>query len=319
MNRETDMVEGGRLELAAEWQARLHDAPADGTLRAAFDEWMRRDTRNRLAYADICATSFALEQLEDVAFMTAADEISSRRPVRASRGRGLWFGMAASLLALAFAWQGMRPLDALRSDVRTAEGELRQVDLPDGSKAWLAGDTALALDFEGAKRSIHVLRGEAMFDVVKDPSRPFVVSAGQTTATAVGTRYAVSRSGGDVLVGVEEGKVAVDDGARAEPLMVTAGQQVLRGENGLPAAASPLAKGALQWRHGLLVLEDAPLSEAVARLDAWIPGRVVMLGHPSARISAAIAVADAPAALEAIAAREGLQVEAIPGVVMVVH
>ena len=67
------------------------------------------------------------------------------------------------------------------------------------------------------------------------------------------------------------------------------------------------------------MLEDAPLAEAVARLDAWIPGRVLLLGRSDKRVSAAIAVADAPAALEAIAAREGLQVEAIPGVVMVVH
>lgn len=319
MNTQTPTRDDDRLELAAEWQARLHDAPADAVLRTAFEEWMRRDPLNRLAYADVCAAAFALEQAEDAAFTTAADEISSRRPVSATRGRGLWFGLAASLLVLAFAWQGTRPFDALRSDLRTAEGELREFELPDGSRAWLAGDTALALDFDGDRRDIEVLRGEAMFDVVKDASRPFVVSADGATATAVGTRYAVSHRAGDVLVEVEEGTVAVADAARIEPLMVTAGQQVRRDANGLPAKASPLAAGALEWRRGLLVLEDAPLAEAVARLDAWIPGRVLLIGRPQARVSAAIAVADAPAALEAIAAREGLQVEAIPGVVMVVH
>ena len=319
MNTEMLTRDDGRLELAAEWQARLHDAPADAVLRTAFDEWMRRDPLNRLAYADICATAFALEQLDDAAFVTAADELSSRRPLRPARGRGLWYGLAASLFVLAFAWQGTRPLDALRSDLRTAEGELREFALPDGSRAWLAGDTALTLDFGGERRAIEVLRGEAMFDVVKDPARPFVVSADGATATAVGTRYAVSRRADAVLVEVEEGTVAVADDTAREPLMVTAGYQVRREANGLPASASPLAQGALEWRRGLLVLEDAPLAEAVKRLDAWIPGRVLLLGRSQARVSAAIAVADAPAALEAIAAREGLQVESIPGVVMVVH
>jgi transmembrane sensor len=313
MKTETPMRDDDdRLELAAEWQARLYDAPADTVLRTAFDEWLRRDLRNRLAYADVCAAAFALEQAQ-------AEALPSRVPAVARRGRGLWYGLAASLLVLTFAWQGMRPIDALRSDLRTAEGELREFALPDGSHAWLGGDTALALDFADGRRSIEVLRGVAMFDVVKDPSRPFVVSAGETTATAVGTRYAVSHRAGAVLVEVEEGKVAVADTAAREPLMVTAGQQVRRDANGLPAAASPLAAGALDWRRGLLVLEDAPLDEVVARLDAWIPGRVLLLGRPQARVSAALAVADAPAALEAIAAREGLQVEAIPGVVMVVH
>jgi transmembrane sensor len=314
MKTEAPMRDDGRLELAAEWQVRLQDAPADAVLRAAFDEWLRRDLRNRLAYADVCAAAFALEQAE-------VEVLPRQIPAQAerSRGRGLWYGLAASLLVLTFAWQGMRPIDALRSDLRTAEGELREFTLPDGSHAWLAGDTALALDFEGGRRAIEVLRGEAMFEVVKDPAHPFVVSAGDATATAVGTRYAVSYRADAVLVEVEEGKVAVADAATPEPLLVTAGQQVRRDAAGLPAAASPLPAGALDWRRGLLVLEDAPLADAVARLDAWIPGRVLLLGRSQARISAAIAVNDAPAALEAIAVREGLQVETIPGVVMVVH
>ena len=315
MTREAPTVDdGGRLELAGEWQARLHDAPADAALRTAFDQWLARDLRNRLAYADVCAAAFALEQA-DAALPVA---VPLRPERRARPARAIGFGLAASLLALAFAWQGMRPLDALRSDLRTAEGEVAEFPLPDGSRAWLAGDSAIALHFEGERRDLEVIRGSAMFDVVKDPSRPFVVHAAGTTATAVGTRYAVSRQGREVRVEVEEGIVAVADGA-AGPLRVGAGQQVQRGVQGLPAQASPLAAGALAWRRGLLVLEDEPLGDALARLDAYIPGRVLLVGRSDARISAAIALADAPAALEAIAAREGLQVEAIPGVVMVVH
>ena len=299
-----------RLELAGEWQARLHDAPADAVLRAAFDEWLRRDVRNRLAYADICAAAFALEQSEAGA------------PVRAVRGasvrRNAWLGVAASLVALFFAWQGTRPFDALRSDHRTAEGEVREIALPDGSRAWLAGDSALAVDFNDTQRDLVLVRGAAFFEVVPDASRPFVVSADETSATAVGTRYAVTRLRRDVLVQVEEGKVAVS-GLDAVPVAVDAGRQIRSQAGRLPAESSALDAGALDWRRGLLVFEDTPLAEAVARLDAYIPGRVLLIGPSRARVSAAIALADAPAALAAIAAREGLAVEAIPGVVMVVH
>lgn len=299
-----------RLDLAGEWQARLHDAPGDTVLRTAFEEWMRRDLRNRLAYAEICAAAFALEQAEPGLPMRAGRSVRPRR--------GVWFGLAASLLVLAFAWQGMRPFDALRSDHRTAEGEVREVELPDGSRAWLGGDSAIAMDFDGSRRDLVVLRGSAMFDVVPDASRPFVVRAGDTAATAVGTRYAVSHVGKDVLVQVEEGKVAVA-AREGEPVPVVAGRQIRASAGRLPQETSPLEPGALEWRRGLIVLEGTPLAEAVARLDAYIPGRVLLLGNSDARVSAAIALADAPAALAAIAEREGLDVEAIPGVVMVVH
>ena len=299
-----------RLDLAGEWQARLYDAPADAALRTAFDEWMRRDLRNRLAYAEICAAAFAIEQ---------ADVDLPLRPARVTRPRSaVWFGLAASLLVLTFAWQGMRPFDALRSDERTAEGEVREIALPDGSRAWLGGDSAIAIDFSDARRDLVVVRGTAMFDVQPDASRPFVVRAGDTAATAVGTRYAVSRIGGDVLVQVEEGKVAVA-AREGAPVPVLAGRQIRASAGRLPAESSPLERGALEWRRGLIVFEDTPLAEAVARLDAYVPGRVLLIGASKARISAAIASADAPAALVAIAAREGQDVEAIPGVVMVVH
>jgi transmembrane sensor len=300
-----------RLEQAGEWQARLHDAPSDAALRAGLDDWLRRDLRNRLAYAEICAAAFALEQAGEAPDVRATARAAGPR-------RGVWPGLAASLVVLFFAWQGLRPLDALRSDVRTAEGEVREVALPDGSRAWLAGDTALALEFDGAGRELVLLRGEALFEVRPDASRPFVVHAGDTAATAVGTRYAVTRVRGDVLVQVEEGKVAVAAG-QAPAVRVEAGRQIRAIAGHVPAVTAPLEAGALEWRRGLLVFEDTPLADAVARLDAYIPGRVVLLGQSQARISAAIALADAPAALAALAAREGLAVEAIPGVVMVVH
>jgi len=301
-----------RLEQAGEWHARLQDGGHDAALRTAFENWLGRDLRNRLAYADVCAAGYALEQAEI--------EVPATRhaPARAARPfRPLWLGLAASLFVLVLAWQGTRPLDALRSDLRTAEGETQQFELPDGSTAWLAGDSAVALDFGDGRRDLVLLRGEAMFDVVKDPSRPFVVTAGDTSATAVGTRYGVAHRAEAVVVEVEEGRVSVETGAA--PVLVDAGQQIRRDTRGLAAQPSPLPGGSPDWRRGLLVFEDATLAEAAARLDAWIPGRVIIVGAPSVRVSAAIATADAPAALAAIAAREGLAVESIPGVVTVVH
>src|SRR3546814_12775466 len=48
-----------------------------------------------------------------------------------------------------------------------------------------------------------------MFDVARDPSRPFVVNAGVGTVTALGTRFKVQRSENRVSVTLLEGAVGI--------------------------------------------------------------------------------------------------------------
>ena len=57
-----------------------------------------------------------------------------------------------------------------------------------------------------------------MFEVVKDPARPFIVDAGGAIARAVGTRFGVDRREDRVRVTVAEGKVAVVRGDQAAAL-----------------------------------------------------------------------------------------------------
>src|SRR5690606_5730758 len=93
------------------------------------------------------------------------------------------------------------PSIALRPD--------RQI-LPDGSSAELNSGAQFALEFTPERRVVRLLRGEALFDVVKDPSRPFIVAAGQIKVQAVGTMFTVRHSVDEVAVLVTQGQVAVD-------------------------------------------------------------------------------------------------------------
>ncbi|NWO96327.1 FecR domain-containing protein, partial [Escherichia coli] len=68
--------------------------------------------------------------------------------------------------------------------------------------------TQVELDFDREARRVALLNGEAQFDVVKDPARPFIVTAGDVTVRAVGTRFSVWRLGEDrTRVVVAEGIV----------------------------------------------------------------------------------------------------------------
>src|SRR5688500_14994795 len=74
--------------------------------------------------------------------------------------------------------------------------------LPDGSVVELNAGAELALEFNSALRRVTLVRGEAHFQVTKNPERPFVVRAGNAEVRAVGTAFAVQLGTGlvDVLV-----------------------------------------------------------------------------------------------------------------------
>lgn len=311
------------LAIAGDWHARLYGGAHDASLRARFEQWLAQDLTHRLAYADVCAAAYALDQQDGAAIGASITDraVAVVRP-RATRRWPAWSaGISLSLAVMLLAWQGSRPLDRLLSDVHSAEAEVREVALPDGSRAWLGADSALAFDFSEHRRTLRLLRGEAYFDVKPDVARPFSVLAGEVTATAVGTRYAVAhRSEGAVSVQVEEGRVAVSHEKTSFPVL-EAGQQLQLASDVTPVpTATSLPASAFDWRHGMLVFDEMPAGDAIARLDAYVPGRVLLLGAGRKRaISAAIAATDAPSALLAIAEREGWRVDGVPGVMVVLH
>ena len=76
-----------------------------------------------------------------------------------------------------------------------AVGEQRTIQLEDGSRIILDTGSEVAVRFTGGRRSVTLNNGQAMFDVEGDPARPFIVDAGDTRVTAIGTRFDVRRSG----------------------------------------------------------------------------------------------------------------------------
>src|SRR5690606_14686343 len=93
----------------------------------------------------------------------------------------------------------------------TGIGEQRTVKLADGSIVHLNTDSSLRVEYSPATREVHLVEGEALFVVAKEPARPFRVEAGQTTVQALGTQFNVYRRAGGIEVSVIEGAVRVAD------------------------------------------------------------------------------------------------------------
>ncbi|MDN5211335.1 FecR domain-containing protein [Fulvivirgaceae bacterium BMA12] len=98
--------------------------------------------------------------------------------------------------------------------VQTNETGKREVLLADGTKVWLNKLSSLGYDdnVNTAERVVY-LKGEAYFEVAKDPERPFIIHSGDMAVQVLGTSFNVDNrtTEGKQLVTVTSGKVAVYD------------------------------------------------------------------------------------------------------------
>lgn len=108
--------------------------------------------------------------------------------------RMLWGAAAASILLCWFLFRnnentGIKPIN---NTVSTKTGDKANINLPDGSKVWLHGDSKITYvgDFGNKTREIY-LSGEAFFDVARDKTRPFIIHTRTITLKVLGTAFNV--------------------------------------------------------------------------------------------------------------------------------
>jgi transmembrane sensor len=100
---------------------------------------------------------------------------------------------------------------------QTPVGGTASVPMSDGSNVTLNTNTRIEVALTERERIVQLERGEAFFEVAKDPHRPFIVSAGRKRVIAVGTKFSVEREGDEVRVVVSEGTVRIEGAAASRP------------------------------------------------------------------------------------------------------
>jgi transmembrane sensor len=183
----------------------------------------------------------------------------SPRLVR-NRRRFVAAGVATLFLGAAGAWWIDRRDQTYVSEL----GQIRRVKLPDGSRMVLNTATEATVRFDKARREIELATGEGLFQVAKDPARPFIVRAGFVSVRAVGTVFAVRTTGQRVDVTVTEGIVELVDNS-------TSGSGVIR-----RVAAN---ERATVMETSQVQVQSMPRAEAERRL-AWRDGMVDFAGEP---------------------------------------
>jgi transmembrane sensor len=306
--------------IAADWLARRDGdalAPDDA---AALEAWLEADTRHRVAFLRLHAAWEESRRLQalgagwkqagppprghwaaphhgpgiaslgaDAPPLPMPPDLRELRlaPRQRARHEGSQATRAFAVLAIVacgmlanWGWQSYHHVESAR--YRTALGGIDTVSLADGSKATLASDSLIDVRVSRRERRVALTRGEAIFDVAKDPGRPFVVAGGEREVVAVGTRFSVRRDARELRVVVTEGTVRLQSpagkpGARPTALL-PAGSVALVRADGVLVRSIPVAEAEqlLGWRDGLLVFRDATLADVAAEFNRYNARKMVV-------------------------------------------
>lgn len=272
------------------WATRRQMGLVDPMRDEAFRAWWRAHPDHAAAWQEIDRGVAAMEQFADMPLLRAmrAEARGAISRARAARRRRAWAGVGAGVLAASLAavliWlpangpqlatspaAADRPAPAPQR-YATRVGERRTIQLPDGTKVALNTGSVLEVAYRADVRDLRLLRGQALFQVAKDPNRPFVVLAGERRIIATGTAFDVRLDeGGGLSVLLVEGRVHV------EP----------RRREGLARLVPVLARETLQPGERLSAVEsDGSTKDSetlvapaeIARATAWSRGQIIFRG-----------------------------------------
>lgn len=325
-------LNGQISEEAAQWFIEFRTGDIDIAGRRAFDAWLRSSPQHLCAYLEIAAiwneggsldarreldldTLIALARREDNVISLdgrSPEAAAASRSDRASRPTGMKAHRLAIAASAAFVVLSAAALFWLQSygaaTYETLVGEQRSIRLADGSVVTLNSRSRVLVRFTKQERAVELLDGQALFQVAKNPARPFVVRSGDANVRAVGTQFDVYKKRSGTIVTVLEGKVAVlaaidasvvkssdpyelpaqssaqlEESGRPpsvpEPdaaVLLSAGEQLTVSAQVVPRPTHVNVAATTAWRQRQLIFESMPLTEVAEEFNRYSTRKLVV-------------------------------------------
>lgn len=319
-------------EEASLWLGRLERIlkPNEGAL---FREWLKEPVHREVILSR-CKLWHGPEIL--AVLLQLIPDIPPTRPW--SRGRRFVWGILFAAAVLGFSMlfltdftpSSKAQLNSLRAQqmYQTPIGIRRRVGLPDGSTMILNTASHVLISYGLHSRDVTLVKGEASFNVIQDPSRPFIVSAGirQFTTGRRPSRFNLR------LINMEKAALTVMEGQvlalrssfsapltpkqlRAQP---TYGEHIFNSMEGgnLEAGWNFTVKFTateirqrLAWQQDSIIFTNETLEEALKEFERYTTTRFVFADEAlrGIRLSAELQTGDVKSLLRVL--RDDLQID----------
>ncbi len=285
LNRDAELIAD-----ALDWRDRLDSYPNDGELKKEFADWLAGGPEREAACARMQRVWDAAGEVESHAELAQMRETAL---ANSPRRRTLWYsGIAAAALVLVIIgavlvtpyFQNGQSLQTAavsefgETTYQTALGERSTVTLDDGSTVTLNTSSKMVVTFSADNRRIHLLEGQAIFDVVTDPDRPFEVRAGGQRIVALGTAFDVLLDRNDVRVTLVQGRVSVrgEDQKTASVTQLVPGQQLIASASIAPIVKQVDVERHISWRDGRLMFKNDTLADAIVEINRYTSQQLVL-------------------------------------------
>lgn len=290
---------------ASYWFAILQNEFCSEAQRRAFSLWLSETEEHQKAFDEtVMFFESAGELSEDADIITLRRKaLGTGRPRDRLSKRFVLCGIAAaaalimvfmagvpqlmtepaSLPVIADATQSVEDTNGLL--LETAIGEQLTRTLNDGSLVELNTNSEVRVQLSDEQRLVYLLKGQAVFSVAHDETRPFVVFAGDRRVTALGTLFEVRLENEVAQVTLLEGKVKVDALSLSDDIPIeeetpsielSPGERYVSASNEMIQVAPVRIESDLSWRNGRHIFVDEEISVIVDELNRYTERKIII-------------------------------------------
>lgn len=257
----------------------LRDKLSDSE-KVEFNEWLSKDPHNQHSLDEaqlIWDQSYKLRKIyvpdTELAWYQLSNEISKGASIRSWSRYGWVGGFAASVLLIGMLFTLLKDQSTVHYAALT---EVKSpIELPDGSIIWINQNSELSFEEDEMSRRA-TLQGEAYFEVVSNPNKPFIIQTGKLSTQVIGTSFNIDASEyGSIDVVVSTGKVLVFN--EKDSVFLDPGEVGAYDLNTNTLIESHNTNQNFDaWKTGILIFEDTPIHEVVQILEAHFDSKLVL-------------------------------------------
>ena len=191
---------------------------------------------------------------------------------------------------LAYNTLNEKPTEIVYNTISTPRGGQYQLTLADGSKVWLNASSSLRFpaSFTGNERKVEIT-GEAYFEVAKNASMPFIVSAKGMNVEVLGTHFNINSYTDEAAIKTTllEGAVKVSKGNAIQ--ILSPGQQAqLNNVGQITVSKNADVDEIMAWKNGSFVFNSTDIENIMRQISRWYDVDVSFDGNISKELFSGI-------------------------------